>query len=126
MDASFGSASDAPTPTPIIPGLDISSLSRVRMTPVARSMEALAGSCAPAERVSGAAAQVTPTKLTELPSAVESFVRTSPIGLAMVVELLPAKNNATGWWQELFETISEPEARPMLKVVLLRSIWWVY
>ena len=77
------------------------------------------GSCGPAEARPRAAVQVEPTKLTGLPSAVESLVSTKPIGLAMVDELLPANSNATGWWQASLDTISEPESPPALKVLLL-------
>jgi len=39
----------------------------------------------------------------------------------MVLELLPAKRSATGWWQVglLLLTISEPESPPALKLLLL-------
>ena len=97
IEASFGSLSEAPTPMPIIPERDIRSFSRARIARMARSTAASAGSTDwPRDAKSRDAVQLPPTKLTELPSAAESFESTSPIGLAIVVVLLPAKSSATG------------------------------
>ncbi len=60
-----------------------------------------------------------PTKVRLRPSTALSLLNTSPAGLPIVEELLPAYNKATGLCAELLVTISEPESPPALKVLLL-------
>src|SRR5215210_6194059 len=125
MTASSGFDSDWPTPTPMTDGRDIRSLRRASKAWLARAAACSGNSriCPPEVVVDDPAAaapavpQVVPTKLTVLPSAVLTLDRTRPMGLPMVVLLLPAKSKATGWWQESLVTIREPESPPALKVV---------
>ena len=65
------------------------------------------------------------TKLTERRNAALTSVSTSPIGLPIVVELLPAKRSATGLEVPSLLTIKEPESPPALNVVLLMTTWLV-
>src|SRR5215216_3440111 len=111
-------------PTPMTPGLDIKLFSRPLMTAVANSTLLSEGPLSAIAELADAE-HVPPTKLTALPKEELNRLRTRPIGLPIVEVLLPANRSATGWWQELFVTISEPESPPALKVLLLITTWLV-
>jgi hypothetical protein len=55
---------------------------------------------------------------------VPNLVNTNPAGLPIVLVLLPANSNATGFLPELL-TIREPESPPALNVLLLITTWFV-
>src|SRR5687768_1057558 len=92
----------APTPTPITDGRLIRLDSSRRFTAVAAASEACEGRTVPVaepedEPLSAPEEmQLSPTKPTVRPRAEERRVMTSPTGLAMVAELLPAKSKPTG------------------------------